>query len=204
MKIAIMQPYYYPYIGYFELIKSVDKFVFLNNVQYIRRGWVNRNRIRWNDTWKYLTVPISKCSRETLIYDVEISNSGWLDEHLTSLQYSYKIKHEVIDNLASIQTNNLCELLTKTIKHTANFLGIETEFLDSRNFPSSKRKQHLLIDICKQIGATTYVNASGGVELYDKSDFNKESIDLEFIQPTSHTNKLSILDLILGDSLDRI
>lgn len=200
-----MQPYYYPYIGYFELINSVDNFVFLNNVQYIRRGWVNRNRIRWNDTWKYITVPIAKCSRDTLIQDIEISGEEWLGDHLASLKYSYNnIEHESFQYLASMNTKKLCELLMLTTKHTAKLLGIKTKFLDSRDFPSSGKKQHLLIDICKQLGATTYVNASGGIELYDKNDFEKENIKLEFTPPTNHNNKYSILDLMLGDSLNRI
>lgn len=200
-----MQPYYYPYIGYFELINSVDKFVFLNNVQYIRRGWVNRNRIRWNDTWKYITVPITKCSRDTLIQDIEISGEEWLADHLTSLKYSYNnVDHESFKYLASMNTKRLCELLMLTTKHTAKLLGINTEFLDSRDFPSSGKKQHLLIDICKQLEATTYVNASGGIELYDKNDFEKENIKLEFIPPTNHNNKYSILDLMLSGSLNII
>lgn len=198
-----MQPYYYPYIGYFELIKSVDKFVFLNNVQYIRRGWVNRNRIRWNNTWKYLTVPIVKCSRSTLIENIKISGDEWKRDHLISIIYSYNnvINHPIVQHLASLTTNSLCELLMDTLQHTAQFLGLKTEFLDSRNYPSDRRKQYLLIDICKQLGATTYVNAPGGVSLYDPADFEQEKIKLEFLPPTKHENKFSILDLLLYDGI---
>lgn len=195
-----MQPYYYPYMGYFDLIKSVDKFVFLNNVQYIRRGWVNRNRIRWNNTvgWKYITVPITKCSRDTLIHNVKISGKEWKKDHLMSifLMYKQSVNHSITKFLASIETDNLCELLMQTVKHTADILGIKTEFLDSRDFPSNNRKQHLLIDICKQAGADHYVNAAGGINLYDKADFEKEGIQLEFMTKT-YENSLSILDVIL-------
>lgn len=207
MKIAIMQPYYYPYIGYFELINAVDKFVFLNNVQHIRRGWVNRNRIRWNDSWKYLTVPIVKCSQTTLIQDVKISGKEWKIEHLMALTYSYGaevVNRPTFQHLASMETDNLCDLLMQTLKHTSNLLNIKTEFLDSRDFPSTRRRQFLLIDICKRIGATHYLNAPGGANLYDKNDFESENIHLEFLEPTKHSNKLSILDLILGDNLKTI
>ena len=205
MKIAIMQPYYYPYIGYFELINNVDKFVFLNNVQYIRRGWINRNRIKWNETWKYLTVPIAKCSRDTLIQDVKISNEDWLKDHLDSLIYSYNNpNHKSFKYLASINTQSLCDLLMLTIKHTAKLLGIKTEFLDSRDFPSNNKKQYLLIDICKHLNANTYINAAGGVDIYDKIDFENEGINLEFMPSTKHDNKLSILDLMLSNSFNSI
>lgn len=206
MKIAIMQPYYYPYVGYFELIKAVDKFVFLNNVQYIRRGWINRNRIRWTNNWKYLTVPISKCSHTTLIQDVTISGNNWKYDHLNSLMCVYTktcilANHPSFQFMANINTNNLCQMLMDTIINTSKYLGITTEFLDSRDFPSSRNKQHRLIDICKQLNADTYVNATGGVDLYDKTDFEAENIKLEFLEPTKHKNKLSILDLMLGDNL---
>lgn len=201
-----MQPYYYPYVGYFELIRSVDKFVFLNNVQYIRRGWVNRNRIRWNADWKYLTVPVVKCDRSTLIQDILISGKEWKIDHLHSLIYSYGEvqNHPCFEFLATIETNSLCQMLMDTITHTARYLGIKTEFFDSREFPSDRSKQYRLIDICKQLNADVYLNASGGVELYDKADFECENIKLEFIESTKHNNKLSILDLILGDGLKTI
>lgn len=201
-----MQPYYYPYVGYFELIKTVDKFVFLNNVQYIRRGWVNRNRIRWNVDWKYLTVPIVKCSQSTLIEDIQISGKDWQTQHLMDLNYSYEeaCNHSAFQYLASLETNSLCDLLMQTIKHTSNLLGIKTEFIDSRDFPTERTKQYRLIDICKQIGANIYVNAAGGADLYQKSDFEQEGISLEFIKPTTNENKLSILDLLLHDKIKEV
>jgi hypothetical protein len=207
MKIAIMQPYYYPYIGYFELIKSVDKFVFLNDVQYIRRGWINRNRIRWNNSWKYLTVPIIKCSQSTLIENVKICGKDWRNKHLMNLSYSYKeaYKHPAFQYLASFNiTDNLCNLLMETIKHTSDLLNIKTEFLDSRDFPTERKKQYRIIDICKQIGAKVYINAAGGVNLYQKTDFNLEGISLIFLKPTTRENKLSILDLLLYDNIKEV
>jgi hypothetical protein len=204
-----MQPYYYPYVGYFELIKAVDKFVFLNNVQYIRRGWVNRNRIRWNNDWKYLTVPIVKCDRATLIQDVKISGNEWKRDHLHSLMCSYTktcilANHPSFQFLASVETDNLCQMLMDTIIHTARYLGIKTEFFDSRDYPTTSTKQYRLIDICKQLKADVYVNAIGGAELYDPQEFEAEGIKLEFMQPTTYRNKLSILDLMLGDNLKTI
>jgi hypothetical protein len=206
MKIAIMQPYYYPYVGYFDLIKSVDKFVFLNNVQYIRRGWINRNRIRWINGWKYLTIPIVKCPRSTLIQNIKVSGKDWKQEHLHALTISYKAvcNHSCFKHLASIETDNLCELLMETLKNTSRFLGIKTDFADSRDYPSESRKQYRLIDICKQLGATTYVNAPGGASLYDTADFEKENINLEILPLTKHANKLSILDLIFGENLSTL
>lgn len=201
MRIAIMQPYYFPYQAYFDLIKSVDIFVFLTDVQYIRRGWINRNRIRWNETWKYLTVPVVRCSRSTLIKDVAISGKQWKDDHLNSLIYSYgemASNHQIFKHLESQDKTNLCDLLKETIQHTARFLGINTKFIDSVDIESNSRKQYRLIDTCKELGATTYVNATGGINLYNRNDFEKENIKLEFMPPTQG-NKLSILDVFWGE-----
>lgn len=206
MIVAIMQPYYYPYVGYFELIKAVDKFVFLNDVQYIRRGWINRNRIKWNKEWKYLTVPVKKCDRSTLIKDIKISNQEWKAKHISSLTYSYKniLDHPCFQYLEKINTLSLCDLLIHTVEHTARFLGIKTEFLNSCDYSNKQKKQGLIIDMCKQLGAKTYINAVGGQHLYSKEEFEDNGITLEFMKPTNNPNKLSILDLIFNDNIKEI
>jgi hypothetical protein len=137
---------------------------------------------------------------------VLISGKEWKQEHLCYLIYSYGDvqNHPCFKFLTTIETNNLCQMLMDTIIYTTRYLGITTEFLDSRNFPSSRTKQHRLIDICKQLNADVYVNAPGGRELYDNQDFESNNIKLEFLEPTKHKNKLSILDLILGDNLKTI
>lgn len=203
MRIAIMQPYFFPYLGYFELIKTVDIFIFLTDVQYIRKGWVNRNRIRSNNNWQYLTVPVHKASRYSLIYEMKMI-SGWGQKHCSIIENTYG--KMVIENqlykffILLDRQENLCKMLCDSLIFTANYLGIGTKFMDSRDFGINKRKQWKLIDICKVVGAKTYVNASGGRDLYQKEDFNKEGIELEFMIKKEYKNNFSILDLIFGKS----
>lgn len=205
MRIAIHQPYYYPYIGYFELINAVDTFVFLTDVQYVRRGWMNRNRIRCNKNWTYLTIPVIKSPQETLISDIIVTNN-WHEEHKKSLLNTYgkKIQNHPLycEFLKLSHLKSLCEINCQSINATARYLKITTPFRDSREFNINLTKEYKLIGICQALNADKYLNASGGRHLYQQESF--QNIDLEFIEPTKVENKLSILDLIFGDGLESL
>ena len=105
MKLAIMQPYFFPYIGYFQLMNVVDKWVVFDNIQYIRHGWVNRNRIlspNLEKEWQYILIPLDKHAKEALIYDIKIINSNrWKDEIIGKLSYYKRIRapyyYQIID-----------------------------------------------------------------------------------------------------------
>lgn len=205
MKIAVMQPYFFPYIGYFELIKSVDVFVFLSNVQYTR-GWINRNRIRSSDVFQYLTVPISKCSRSTNIKDVKISyNKDWTYKHLSTLKHVYGIKvenHPIYCGYKDLISNKIVglnELNQFCIKLCCDYLEIKTTFLESVDFIDSINSTQRILNICNTLNVKEYVNAVNGRHLYDQKDF--KDIKLTFMEPTKHLNKLSILDLCFGDNI---
>ena len=184
MRIAIMQPYFFPYIGYFELMKAVDVFVFLTTVQYIRRGWVNRNRIRTQDGWRYITVPVQHQPRETLICDTLIDhNQEWLLKMLNTLESTYKkaAQHPLFESLARERSLLLSPMLIRTLKATASYLKITPEFIES--WKVDKKGQAMILSICRTLGATTYVNLSGGRELYDESVFQDHGIAIQ----TRHT-----------------
>lgn len=194
-KIAIMQPYFFPYAGYFQLIHEVDLFVFLDDVQYIRRGWINRNRI--NNFNKYLTIPIKKCPRDTIIKDVEISNISWVDYHLKIFDHIYG-KNNINEYYSNFtKYGNLCQLLVDSIKWTTNLLDIQTNFEYSSNYPSKKFGKDRIIELCQKLNAHSYYNLPGGTSLYRQEDFG--SIALNFID-TSHHVKTSILESILNGS----
>jgi hypothetical protein len=206
MKVAVMQPYFFPYIGYFELINSVDVFVFLTNVQYIRRGWINRNRIKsHNEEFQYLTVPIEQCPQHTLIKDVKIHKSDWHKKHLATLTHVYGKKaeeHIVYQKYSECQTTNLSDLLKANIKTCCEHLGIKTKFLESTNFIDSKNPTQRIVQICEALNASEYINATNGRHLYSQEDF--KDIKLTFMEPTNHQNKLSILDLCLGSGIKNL
>lgn len=204
MKIAVMQPYFFPYYGYFELIDAVDVFVFFQDVQYTRRGWINRNKLS-NDI--PIVVPVKKPSFTASIQSVEIDTSqDWHTKHIAKLSYIYGKKatdHPVFEYYKKLnQETNLNELLKKTIKNVCSFLGITTTFRESSEFPSDLKKTNRIIDICKKLNATTYINASGGRSLYDSGDFEEQGIKLEFMNPCSYPNKSSILDVLFRDGLN--
>lgn len=197
MKIAVMQPYFFPYVGYFKLIKAVDIFVYFNDVQYIRRGWVNRNRIRSNEKgWQYLTVPVKNCARETNINAILIDNSKeWHEHHVKTLRFHYK-PNPVLEMYSNMgQKVFLQDLLMETLEKTCSILGFNTRFVKSSDIPNpdNLRREFRIIDICKRLGAAAYLNLPGGRELYDSEDFQKEGIELNFIEHEK-ANLLSMLD----------
>jgi len=189
MRLAIMQPYFFPYYGYFDLISKVDLFLFLTDVQYIRRGWINRNRIR---SGQYITVPISHCHQSTKIKDIRIAGE-WKSKVLSSLRSTYKkaTLHTLYKLIERQTGSNLSSVLQQTIIETASFLGINTKFEEAE--PTPGRGKELISNLCRKYGATTYVNLPGGRELYNKFD-----IDIEFVDTVPD---YSILDFCLRDTV---
>lgn len=207
MKTAIQQPYFYPYLGYFKLINSVDKFVFFNDVQYIRRGWINRNRI---SNKFYLTVPVVKSNQKSLIKDIKINYSKkWHYKHCRTIETRYGkgcLDHPIYLFYKNIPNYVfLVDLLKNSIKNVCQFLNIKTEFVDSEifNIGENIKNKSRLIAICKKIKADNYFNLSGGKSLYSSDFFNKENIGINFIE-NDFNNYMSIFDLCLGEKLEKI
>lgn len=198
MKIAVMQPYFFPYLEYFKLIDKVDVFVFLNNVQYIRRGWINRNKLPIG----HITIPVKKSPIDTPINQILIDYSQqWHKKHCNQITHFYNgsSNHPIYKYYYNIKSfTYLLPLLCCTIQKTANYLGIETEYLDSTSIPTKYTGQDRIIEICKMLGATTYINPSGGTALYDSNRFEDSGIHLEFMPSTNSCNKFSILDLLFN------
>ncbi|MFB0926332.1 MAG: WbqC family protein, partial [Vicingaceae bacterium] len=216
MKLAIMQPYIFPYIGYFQLINAVDTFVFYDDVNFIKRGWINRNQILINNKAHLFSIPLINASQNKLINEVEIAaDSKWLKQFYTTLKQNYKKAPFFNETFQLIQSvfeepgKTIDELAEKSIISICNHLEIPTVFKKSSlAYPSSKgmEKADRLIDITIKSKANTYINPIGGKELYNKSYFKTKNIDLLFIENeinpynqynTTFIGGLSIIDALM-------
>jgi hypothetical protein len=196
MKIAIMQPYLFPYIGYFQLIGAVDTFVIYDDVNYITRGWINRNRILLNGKEKLFTLRLVKASQNRLINDIEIDadpknrrNLFEVIRHAYAKAPFYREVEPVLRETIFSDESSLSRFLAAHLLALSRFLGVETEFVFSSGIDKDNALtgQDKIIDIVKRLKADQYVNPIGGTALYDKERFAQEGIGLFFIK----TNELS-------------
>jgi hypothetical protein len=218
VKLAIMQPYLFPYLGYFQLVHAVDRFVIYDDVAFIKQGWINRNRLLVNDRATYFTVPLRLASSFRQIRETEIDdgpqNTRWRDKLLKTFDNAYRRApqfREVFPMLEDVfrrPTTSIGELAAASIAAVARFLGIATELVPSS---TTYGNAHLtgparVIDICRVERATMYVNPPGGTELYDSAEFNRAGVALRFLrpQPTEYrqfgapfVKDLSIIDLLM-------
>jgi hypothetical protein len=223
MKLAIMQPYFFPYIGYFQLINSVDEFVIYDNIQYTKKGWINRNRILVNGKDQLFTLPIKKDSDYLDIVERTISET-WVKERiklLNVIQSSYvkapyfKEVNELIKDCLLDNETNLFKFLLNILNKINNYLNISTPIKISSDIKinHSLKSQNKVLSICREQKASTYINAIGGIELYDKEIFSQQNITLNFIKSENieykqFNNKfipwLSIIDIMMFNSIEDI
>ena len=215
MQLAIMQPYIFPYLGYFQLINAVDKFIFYDDVNFIKRGWVNRNNILINGKASLFSIPLTKPSQNNKINETRIiADQKWKHKFLTKVAIAYKKApyFETVFPLVeeSIESNFslISDLAIHSIQTTAGYLGINTVFqLSSKRYPDQNLKgQHRILDICMKENAKAYINPIGGKDIYSSALFSKNDIDLFFIQSesihykqfqNSFISNLSIIDVLM-------
>lgn len=219
MKIGIMQPYFFPYIGYWQLINAVDKFVIYDNIKFTKKGWIKRNRILVDGKDKLITLPIKMDSDELYIKERQLADSYIKDKGkmLNQIKAAY-IKSPQFDKVLPIieeclefNNKNLFEFLYNSIKVIANYLEIDTEIVISSdiNINHSLKNKYRIFEICKTLGGDFYINPIGGIELYEKGEFIQNGIELKFIKTDSIEyvqcgNKfipnLSIIDVMMFNS----
>jgi len=222
MKLAIMQPYFFPYIGYWQLIHAVDRFVIYDDVNYINRGWVNRNRILINGNPTFITVPLHQVSQNKLICDTFLDPSPiWKNKLVKMVEMTYRRApyfQEVfpaIEKQIRFEANNLSDYLANQLQAVAAALDIPTQFiLTSRCYKNSDLSgQDRVLDICAKEGAVTYVNPQGGMALYDRAKFEKRGVELKFLIPLQseykqfgpvHLPWLSIIDVMMFNSKSQL
>jgi hypothetical protein len=217
--IAIMQPYFLPYLGYFQLINLVDVFVFYDDVNYIKQGWIDRNQILVNGEKSFIKVPLVGASSNRLIKDIEIvSDYKWKNKILKTIESNYKKApffnqaFEIISKEIEFGVNNtIKDLNVALIVSILKYLNISKEIKLSSNSYENKnlKRQNRVIDICKLEIASRYINPIGGIELYDSEFFGEMNISLKFIKPIFKEYKhfyngfcpgLSILDVLMHNS----
>jgi len=225
MKIGIMQPYFVPYIGYFQLINAVDRFILFDDVQYIRHGWINRNRIlKPVEGHQYIMLSLEDHNRDTLIKDLFVKdNYDWKEKILRQLEH-YKKKspfyQQVIQLLLKcfdLTELNVTHLNALFLKEVFNYIGkdfkIEISSLMNFDYTNVNDAGEWALRICEQIGAKEYINPPGGTELFDKSKFNKSAIHLSFIYPELNEYSqrrnvfepgLSIIDVLMFNAPEKV
>lgn len=205
MNIAIMQPYFMPYIGYFQLINVVDRFVILDDVYFIKKGWIHRNSIPVNKNDYLFTIPLRKLSQNKLINEISITEDlKWKVNLLKTIKMTYKKYphfskvYLLIASIINFDETNLSKFVVNSLNTIIKYLEIDTQIVATSSVFDEKTKtgEERIISICKKAEANAYYNAIGGKELYSKTNFNRKSIELNFISNTFE-NTYSIIDVLM-------
>jgi hypothetical protein len=223
MRVAIMQPYIFPYIGYFQLINAVDKFIIYDNIQFTKKGWINRNRILVNGKDEYITLPLKKDS-DFLNVDQRYLSDNIVEEKskiLRKINEMYrKAAHfnqvyYLLETIINYQEDNLFGFIHNSLLEICKYLNIGTEFIISStlSIDHGLRSEDKVIELCKATTATHYLNPIGGLELYAKDKFLSNNIQLNFIKSelvhypqfkNEFVPWLSIIDVMMFNSKTEI
>ena len=214
-----MQPYFFPYLGYFQLINSVDIFIVYDDVNFKKRHWISRNRILLQERAHRLTLNLTKSSQNKKINEIEIIGNH--EKLIKTIYHSYRKAPFFSKNFSIIQEilendeRNLAKFLFNSIVLMMKILGIQTELLFSSQISYNRtlNGQGKILDICSQLGADFYVNLFGGISLYNHEAFSKKGVKLQFLKciPLEYRQfnckfipHLSIIDLLMHNSTKRI
>jgi hypothetical protein len=219
MKLGIMQPYIFPYIGYFQLINAVDRYVIYDDVNYIHGGWINRNNILVNNQQHMFTIKLDHCTQNKHINELTIADDFESLSKTIFLAYKrapfFESTFQLFKEIVSFPERNLASFVSNSIIRVSKYLGIGTEFIMSSKIrkDNALKNDQKIMHICDLMSADTYVNAIGGQLLYNKQDFERRHIRLQFLK--SHCTEykqfrnifipcLSILDVMMFNSPDEI
>ena len=221
MRVAIMQPYFFPYIGYFQLIAAVDTFIVYDNIKYTKKGWINRNRMLQNDKDVMFSLPLKSDSDYLDVCERELATDFNRDKLLNQFRGAYlrapffEQIFPLVEQIVRYEDANLFSYIYHSITRTCEYLGIKTEIKVSSSIAIDHdlKNQDKVLALCEAVGAKVYVNAIGGMELYSKEVFLDKNIELKFIQSKSfeYTQSgaefvpwLSVIDVMMFKSLDTI
>ena len=215
MRVGIMQPYFMPYIGYFQLIKAVDKYVIYDDVSYIKGGWINRNNIIINQKKSLITISLKESSSNKNINEIEIKDDFTKLTKTLNINYSkapfFSETMHLLYKIFLFKTKSLSLFIENSIKDVLQYLNINTQLALSSSLKKDNnlKGQAKVIAICKELNATHYYNAIGGMELYDKSVFLENRIELLFLKTndiqyrqfsTPFIPNLSMIDVLMFNS----
>lgn len=224
MKLAIMQPYFFPYIGYWQLIHAADCFVLFDDVQYIRHGWINRNRIlKPGGGWQYILVPLKKHNGREVIKNVLVHpDAKWKDLILAQLTH-YKKKARyftetyqlVREALFGADEQGIAALNMSIVKTLCSALGMKKDILMSSaqqyDYANVADAGEWALRIAEQMGAAEYINPIAGMDLFSREEFLARGITLSFLkpkevvyaQPGEFIPALSIIDVLMFNGVER-
>lgn len=223
MKLAIMQPYFLPYIGYFQLMDAVDTFVVYDNIEFTKKGWINRNRILVNGKDEYITLPLKKDSDYLHVCQRFLADSWESDKKkmINKLREAYR-KAPRFDHIMPLMEacinypgSNLFDLIYNSILLVRQALGIETNIIKSSELQIDHQLKSAakVLAICKELNATEYINSIGGYDLYSGEIFESHHIRLQFLKtdPISYTQfshphvpYLSIADVLMFNDRQQV
>ena len=219
MKLAIMQPYFMPYIGYWQLMNAVDTYVVYDDVNYINRGWINRNNILISGSSYMFTIMLKKASQNKLINEIEILDD--FSKLKKQIEFAYKKAPYydriivLLNKIFDYPNKNLSDFLLNSMRVICEYLNINTTLIKSSDVKKDNtlHAESKILDICKVLKADEYYNAIGGQSLYNKDEFKTSGIDLKFLKPEIMPYKqfkndfvagLSMIDVLMFNSVDEI
>lgn len=221
MRLGIMQPYFFPYIGYFQLIGAVDQFIVYDNIKYTKKGWINRNRMLLNGKDEMFSLPLKKDSDFLDVRERELSTDFNPDKLVNQFRGAYLRAPyftqiiPLLEQIVRYEDRNLFRFIQHSISRICKHLGIMTPIKVSSGYTidSALKSQDKVLALCQAVGATVYVNAIGGLELYSKEEFQNRGLELKFIKskPFEYAQLgnefvpwLSIIDVMMFNSPDTI
>ena len=220
MKIACMQPYFLPAIQYFQLIRASDIFVFLDDVNFINKGFIHKNFIINHQKQKnQITLILKKKSQNKLINQIELFDNQ--TKVLSTIKDVYKksqnfyLLFPIIEEVFNSHNKNLSELNCNLIEKICHLLEIKTRFIKSSSLEiKDLKRQFRIISILKKINGLVYINPAGGRDLYDHKEFDKNDLILKFLHPKIDNyfekknnfkiNEISIIELLMYQNVDKV
>lgn len=191
MTLAIMQPYFLPYIGYMQLMGAVDTFVLYDDVSFINRGWINRNKLLINGQEHLFTIPLKDASQNKRINEVHLADDPkWRSKLLKTIEQGYRkapqyaVVMPLTEKIVNFTTDSIADLIYHSLVELNGYLGLTPTLIASSSVYENThlKAQERILDICNQEGATRYINPIGGMELYDRERFAEAGITLDFIR----------------------
>ncbi|MEW5739590.1 MAG: WbqC family protein [Myxococcota bacterium] len=216
-RLALMQPYFLPYVGYFQLIAAVDEFIVYDRIKYTKKGWINRNRMLRNGEGVMFSLPLKGASDSLDVVDRELAETFDREKLLNQFSGAYRRApyfaqaFPLIERIVRFEDANLFRYIHHSIVEVCSHLDLPTKITVSSSLPIAQglKGQDMVLAFCEAAGATTYVNAIGGMELYSKDAFRERGVELLFIKsrPFEYPQFgapfvpwLSILDVVMFNS----
>jgi hypothetical protein len=223
-RVAVMQPYLFSYIGYFQLISACDVFVYYDDVTFIKGGWINRNRILLNGEPHRFSVPLSGASSNALIKDVRLAPGGrWTQDFSATLRQAYRRAphfdriQQLVESVLNAGHTHIADLAIASIQAVCDYLDLPVLAHRSSSFAPDTRaldRSDRLIAMTRRAGGQTYINPAGGSALYRSSHFADNGVRLQFLEPVSapypqfgvaaFVPGLSIIDVLMFNDVEQI